>query len=699
MTRPPVSASRKRGILIRTSSFAIAIGVLLTICRMEQSMANVALAFALYVITGTLWIRAQYDASLTGGVWSPPFWWSLGLGILAAVGAALGFTAWESGTALIVGITGFYFFAGYVVMDLRTNHWTSDKWPWTLAGLGGVVVASTLFLDTPLGAAAFGLALIALPVPLSVVSARMIRWVDGHGARQEKLAGCGLGLLLVGCVVSWLRVPHIWTVVGLAVIVLLVVAIVSSTHADVAVVIAAVALLGITPVQAVLPDSFTPAKHQTNVLVALGDSYMSGEGAKVFFEGTDEADNECRRAPTAWAAMAGQRQPFDGVEFLACSGAVTRNVRSMSSKVDGRPAPEPQYDGIGTQLDDYVEHAKQGFTPGLVVMSLGGNDAGFSTIGAMCLAPGGCKVEAEKLWTANLPALQEELTATYKEVAETINPSGTEVAKRVRIVVVGYPDPVYQPPKVTPPGLDAETLAQDCGKIALSANDRDFVEGYVSDLNDTVSASATAAGLEYLSMENALADAHLQLCDPANDGRPGLNFIGLRSVSGAAEQRFNPQNWYHNSLHPNELGHAAMLQTFERWLKDPASDDEPNDDVGEGTVGRAIPVPSDDASGSEPVLACELYDVSQDTPACTSEGFAWIGETVRHSLWWDLWGLLLLMVAGGTWLLTVGFFGWRRDLREKEGRVAGEDSDWLPTLWGSWNENQAKGAVTSPSKD
>jgi hypothetical protein len=29
-------------------------------------------------------------------------------------------------------------------------------------------------------------------------------------------------------------------------------------------------------------------------------------------------------------------------------------------------------------------------------------------------------------------------------------------------------------------------------------------------------------------------------CDPPNDDRPGLNFLGLRSVRVAAEPRFNP---------------------------------------------------------------------------------------------------------------------------------------------------------------
>jgi hypothetical protein len=44
------------------------------------------------------------------------------------------------------------------------------------------------------------------------------------------------------------------------------------------------------------------------------------------------------------------------------------------------------------------------------------------------------------------------------------------------------------------------------------------------------------SGFYYVNTtETALSDVHLQLCDPVNDGRPGLNFVGLRSVRGTAE--------------------------------------------------------------------------------------------------------------------------------------------------------------------
>ena len=101
-------------------------------------------------------------------------------------------------------------------------------------------------------------------------------------------------------------------------------------------------------------------------IVALGDSYMSGEGAGTFFRGTDRGRSDaCRRAPTAYpvrvARALAARPParYDGacLTFVACSGARTWNIgdafrnpafalarrtapsRSRSSRCDATPTP------------------------------------------------------------------------------------------------------------------------------------------------------------------------------------------------------------------------------------------------------------------------------------------------------------------------------------------------------------------------
>jgi hypothetical protein len=143
-----------------------------------------------------------------------------------------------------------------------------------------------------------------------------------------------------------------WVLLIFAALLAMIVAFASSTDADVAIVMAAAALLGVTPHQQSLPDLLTrqaPAGGTLNTLVAIGDSYMSGEGASIYYNGTDEGGgNQCRRGPTAWAALASENG-FDALEFLACSGARTGNVlynpdgtilrwRSLASRAPGSSA-------------------------------------------------------------------------------------------------------------------------------------------------------------------------------------------------------------------------------------------------------------------------------------------------------------------------------------------------------------------------
>jgi GDSL-like Lipase/Acylhydrolase family len=256
------------------------------------------------------------------------------------------------------------------------------------------------------------------------------------------------------------------------------------------------------------------------VLVALGDSYMSGEGAATYFAGTDEGGgNGCRRAPTAWAVIAGQQSPrFDGVDFLACSGARTYHVRTDD---DGTlPKPHAQKDEPGTQLGQYEQHRGR-YIPEMVVLSLGGNDAGFGAIGRMCVAPGDCS-EQQDLWLNGLDRVEENLRATYREVRDAF--------PGVPVVVVPYPDPLYDGDEAAAQGrrAAASRSAVRCAQVSLTAGERAFIEVFLHELNRRIHDAATDAelGFTYLAgMERALADAGLQLCDPLNAGRPGLSFI------------------------------------------------------------------------------------------------------------------------------------------------------------------------------
>ncbi|MEV6494805.1 GDSL-type esterase/lipase family protein, partial [Actinoplanes sp. NPDC051633] len=546
----------------RTAFFLLALAALLAVARPDAHRWLVGLLFVAFIATAAIWIAGQYTESLDGRQPTVPVWLWIVL-LVAAAGLIVLYvrTGW-GGTAL-GGLFLIYLLFGSAVAGLRQR----EPGPWWLgfaliaaATLMAVAGAALLWLlpgRIPLVAVALLAAgvFVVLPVGIALASERTIR---GLSARLGGAVFFGIaGLLLLG-VTGWLsvRVSHslliLWV---LGVVAVLVVAVASATQADVALVVALIALMGVTPVPAGQPDLLRPAGGQ-RVLVALGDSFMSGEGAEVYYDGTDEADpargDQCRRAPTAWAVAASRSPWFDGLEFLACSGARTWNVlptppaapdADVTLTRKGVPGQAADRGDARTQLDEYLAGDK-GFTPAMAVLSVGGNDAGFSTIGQMCLAPGHCN-DRSQLWTTSMAQVERNLRATYVAMDDAF--------PGVPVAVVPYPDPIQ--------------LSGSCNQLALSRREKEFLQEFVDQLNGVITRTAAEFGFYVVGdMQRALAAEHLQLCDPANDGRPGLNFVELRSVRGSAEERYNPKNWSHGSLHPNERGHAAMSRTFQSWL-------------------------------------------------------------------------------------------------------------------------------------
>ncbi|WP_051795863.1 SGNH/GDSL hydrolase family protein [Streptomyces sp. NRRL S-87] len=143
--------------------------------------------------------------------------------------------------------------------------------------------------------------------------------------------------------------------------------------------------------------AFQPlAAKPQDVVVAMGDSYSSGEGSsapggKDFFPETDFYDkvndkawNSCHRSKIAWsrqATLPGQTAPvgtladnFDAkldYHFVACSGARTYNITGS-----GQNSEVPQVEA------GYLDNNTT-----LVTISVGGNDARFTDIVTKCVMP------------------------------------------------------------------------------------------------------------------------------------------------------------------------------------------------------------------------------------------------------------------------------------------------------------------------
>ena len=253
-----------------------------------------------------------------------------------------------------------------------------------------------------------------LAISLGGFGAGLVAFVVGLSAMSEAVLGVlrsrpdNRWLLILGgsvaLVIAYLLLVFVWeanprgTVVWLLVLAGIVASITVNSNVDavglflVGAIVFAYSPMGIDP----QPD---PSDQGTHV-IALGDSYMSGEGAPEFYRGTSQPGvNGCRRAPSAYMALAAKNGQLAGpLIFVACSGAKYENL----SSVNQFPGEPPGHQGGGlTQLEHVDSLGIDSNTASVVVLSIGGNDASFGEIGRACVLPGDCS-EYGQVWLDGL---------------------------------------------------------------------------------------------------------------------------------------------------------------------------------------------------------------------------------------------------------------------------------------------------------
>ncbi len=136
--------------------------------------------------------------------------------------------------------------------------------------------------------------------------------------------------------------------------------------------------------------------------VALGDSYSSGVGTRVFYS----EEGSCSRSPEAYGPKIAAARGYT-LSFQACSGATSTEVNSKQ---------------LGTLSSSTA----------LVTITIGGNDAGFSNVILNCalyyFTCGSAIGEANSFIANKLPAL---LDTTYNDIRAK--------ATTAHVVVLGYP--------------------------------------------------------------------------------------------------------------------------------------------------------------------------------------------------------------------------------------------------------------------
>lgn len=315
--------------------------------------------------------------------------------------------------------------------------------------------------------------------------------------------------------------------------------------------------------------AFVPLEQKpADFVVALGDSYSSGEGTSLhsgeeFFRGSDHNGsseffgNACHRSPYAWpfkvdppnipgASTVGDLVNADDTrldfQMLACAGAETENLLPRDDTTD---YAEAQQYGERTQLD-------RGFLDSnttVVTLTIGGNDIGFGPIietcikslGALASPPTECKNDPApanefsgtlgQMVDSRLEGLAAKVTAVLQEVRQR--------APYARIVMMGYPS-------IFDDGVNC---------VFLSAHNRPWLDDVTSRLNAVLTKAAFDAGtyVTYESPQYRFKGHNVCADDNA------LQRLVLQTTPGDKQTIISPPNGPSfgisaQSVHPNKFG-------------------------------------------------------------------------------------------------------------------------------------------------
>ena len=246
-------------------------------------------------------------------------------------------------------------------------------------------------------------------------------------------------------------------------------------------------------VTAAAPVSAASAATAVNY-VALGDSYSSGVGAGSYISSSGSCERSTKAYPEQWA---GASSPTSFVS-VACSGADTADV--INSQVSALSASTT-----------------------LVSITIGGNDAGFSSVMETCVLASTSRCvsavsAAETFVTNQLPA---RLEATLQAVRAH--------APYAKIVVLGYPD-LYD-------------LSKSGSCIGLSTADRTALNDGANDLDSALSTAATVNYDTYADVRGQFA-GH-EICDSSS----WLNSVDIFAFSSS----------YHPTAAGQELGYLPVF--------------------------------------------------------------------------------------------------------------------------------------------
>lgn len=273
---------------------------------------------------------------------------------------------------------------------------------------------------------------------------------------------------------------------------------------------------------ALLGDTGSPVE-----VVLLGDSFAAGEGAGSYLP-VDGVDRSlCHRSAAGLLSETGDRT---AVHNLACSRALIRHLGSAQQM------PGHGTDGVAAQLDQLA-----GLSPDLVLLSIGGNDAGFAGLLQACLVddePCDRDAALRQAVKQQLRDLRDPLTELYTELGTTAG---------APVLVLPYP-------------RFFEASEETCGR--LTPEELSFGLEVTNALNSIIAQSVESAGQPNVRYVDALEDSFASRGACSTDPLVVTARLGPLLTAAASESAAQ------EVLHPTAEGYRVLTGDLLRWMEE-----------------------------------------------------------------------------------------------------------------------------------
>ena len=195
------------------------------------------------------------------------------------------------------------------------------------------------------------------------------------------------------------------------------------------------------------------------------------------------------------------------------------------------PTPSAGTYGRTSQLA-VLEHIRD---PDVVLISIGGNDAGFSEVGVACAVP-------------FRPDCRRHARAWSRRLDQRVYPALKRTFGRVRRAVPGVPVFALTYPIPIGPEL--------CEIAGLEVGEMRFIrDRFAPHLNRLVRRAARRARIETIDISEALAG--YRFCEQRL-GATAINFLEIERTAGSGIDFDQPSSFVRSTFHPNEHGHEMI---------------------------------------------------------------------------------------------------------------------------------------------